>query len=238
MKLLGLPPHNDQAVKGCDQLLTKGLHQNQEIRFSRGKEIQDLGVSALVLSICSYFGYEDISLQRIAGFLIGEQCISGNWLPDGSHSAATYTFETTLIVLEALHQFRNRYPQQESSATLAAVAKGQEFLLTHNLFLDQGKPIKNSWTSFAFPPYWFYDVLAVLDYFQSFRMNRDQRIQPAVDLLLKRRSADGTWKLGPRHPGKTYFDMEKIGEPSKWNTLRALRVLEWWNNNNAMQPAT
>jgi hypothetical protein len=238
MKLFGLPTRNTQALKGCNQLLTKGLYQDQEIRFSRDQEIQDLGVSALVLSICSYFGYEDESLQRMAHFLAGQQCKAGNWLPNGLQSAEAYTFETTLLVLEALLQFRNRYPEEKSTATSTAVAKGQEFLLKHSLFLTLGGPMKSGWTSFAFPPYWFYDVLVALDYFRSFQMNRDGRIQPAIDLLLKRQTKDGLWMLGSQHPGKTYFEMEKAGKPSRWNTLRALRILEWWNNSSAMQPAT
>jgi hypothetical protein len=228
LKLLGLPPLTRQALTGCDRLLAHGLYRQQEIRFSRKKEIRDLGVSALVLSICCYFGCDDESLPRMAGFLVCQQCDEGSWLPNGSPSAAAYTFETTLIVLEALLQYRNRYPT-EASAIADAETKGQEFLLMHNLYLDKGKPIKSKWTSFSFPPYWFYDVLTALDYFRSFRLNTDRRLQPAIDLLLNRQTEDGIWVLGTRHPGKTYFEMERPGAPSRWNTLRALRVLEWWN---------
>lgn len=229
LKLLGLPPLDLQALRGCDQLLAQGIHRQQEIRFSRKKEIRDLGVSALVLSICCYFGRDERSLPRIADFLVRQQCDAGNWLPNGSPSAAVYTIETTLIVLEALLQYRIRYSAEESAAISDAVAKAQEFLLRHSLYLDNGKPIKSKWTSFSFPPYWFYDVLTALDYFRSFRLNKDKRIQTGIDLLLNRQTEDGTWVLGTRHPGKTYFEMEKPGQPSRWNTLRALRVLEWWN---------
>ena len=83
-------------------------------------------------------------------------------------------------------------------------------------------------TLFSFPPRWYYDVLAALDYFQGCRAERDNRLQDAIDLLKAKRNPDGTWNLRNRHPGKTFFEMEDVGKPSKWNTLRALRVLKWW----------
>lgn len=228
LKLLGLPPLHPLALKGCDQLLSQGLHAQEEIRFSRGQKIRDMGVTALVLSICCYFGCEHEELPRIAGFLVRQQCAAGGWFPNETPFAAEYAFETTLIVLEALLQYGNLYPVDEKAVVTEAVAKGQEFLLGHSLYLEDGKPIKSQWASFSFPAYWFYDVLTALDYFRSFRMNRDVRLQPAIDLLLGRQTADGLWLLGARHSGKTYFEMEQPGKPSRWNTLRALRVLDWW----------
>ena len=229
LKLLGLPPFNPQALKGCNCLLAHGLYRQQEIRLTRRQEIQDLGVSALVLSICCYFGLEDASLARLADFLIGRQCDAGNWLPNESPASAAYTFETTLIVLEGLLQFSQRFPAETRDPFAVAVAKGQEFLLKHNLYLKQGKPIKRQWTSFSFPLYWFYDVLTALDYFYNFQRNKDHRLQSGIDLLRKRQNQDGSWALGVRHAGKSYFEMETPGKPSRWNTLRALRVLEWWH---------
>jgi hypothetical protein len=231
LKILGLSPGHPQAVMGCEQLLTQGLYQNQEIRFSRNQDISDQGVSALVLSLVCYFGYDVEALHRLASFLIDQQCDPGNWLPNGAASAADYTFETTLLVLEALLQYENRYAAGDNTPLSRAVQKGQNFLLGHNLGLSEQKPVKAQWISFSFPPYWFYDILTALDYFYSFGMNHDSRMQMAIDLLRHKQTRTGTWLSGSRHPGKTYFDMEKPpGEPSRWNTLRALRVLNWWND--------
>jgi hypothetical protein len=232
LKLLGLPPTNLQALKGCDQLLTHGLYEQQEIRFSRKMNIRDLGVTAIVLSICCYFDFDKEHLPPIAGFLIDQQCDKGNWLPNRSPSAVKYTFETTLLVLEALLQYRNRFLEGQDNSILDSVERGQEFLLRHYLYLDKSKPIKSRWTTFSFPPYWFYDVLTAMDYFQSYRQNKDTRIQAGIDLLKRKQKKDGTWILGARHPGKTHFEMEKPGGPSRWNTLRALRVLDWWQGDN------
>ena len=229
LKILGLSPGNPQALKGCDQLLTHGLFQEKEIRFSRNKDISDLGVSAIVLSLCCYFGHEVEALPRIAGFLAYQQNNEGNWFPNELPSAADYTFETTLLVLEAFFQYRIRYAGEEDTALSYAIQKGQDFLLQHNLGIGERRSIKNKCTSFSFPPYWFYDILTALDYFWGFRMNKDRRFQTAIYLLRHKQTEDGIWLLGSRHSGKTYFEMEKSGEPSRWNTLRALRVLEWWD---------
>jgi hypothetical protein len=83
-------------------------------------------------------------------------------------------------------------------------------------------------TRFSFPPRWHYDILRGLDYFQEADAVRDSRLDDAIVLLLKRRRLDGSWPLQNRHPGRVYFEMEQPGQPSRWNTLRALRVLKWW----------
>lgn len=227
LKIFGLPPYNDQALTACNQLIEQGLFDQQEIRFSRGQKFQDLGVTGMILSMCCYFGYHHDSIHNIVEYLLSQQCGEGNWLPNKDEASAAYTFETTLIILESLLRYKNRY-QKENHELLKAESKGQDFLLKHNLYLDNGKAIKSKWTSFSFPPYWFYDVLTVLDYFQSYRENKNNLIQAGIDLVLKKQNKDGTWNLGSKHAGKTYFDMEKPKEPSRWITLRALRVLKWW----------
>ena len=225
LKLLGLPEGHPQALRACEQLLARGLYQGEEVRFSRGRALQDLGVSALVLSLCGYFGYPGQELPHMADFLVSQQQPDGSWQMDKTPEAADYRFECTLLALESLWQVRGRYP---GAAVAQAEARGQEFLLAQALGLEGGKPLKKQWISFSFPPYWFYDVLTALEYFRSFGANRDPRLQEAIELLRGRQAKDGTWKPGARHPGKTYFEMEKAGRPSRWNTLRALRTLRWW----------
>jgi hypothetical protein len=82
---------------------------------------------------------------------------------------------------------------------------------------------------FAFPPRWHYDVLRALDYFQAVNAPRDPRLAEAIDIVRKGRGEDGRWPLQQAFKGKTYFEMERLGGPSRWNTLRALRVLKWWD---------
>jgi hypothetical protein len=229
LKLLGLPPAHPQARSGCRQLLTRGLYQEQEIRFSRQQNISDLGVSAIVLSLCCSFWVEHAAIPNLAGWIISRQNQDGSWVPNESASAAAYTFETTLLVLEALLQYTQRYALAGNQAVSQAEHMGQDFLLAQHFGLSGNKPLKSKWSSFSYPAYWFYDILTALDYFYRFQANRDRRIQTAIDLLRHKQTEAGSWLLGARHAGRTYFDMEKPGEPSRWNTLRALRVLNWWD---------
>ncbi|HAB50873.1 MAG TPA: hypothetical protein DCE80_01615, partial [Ignavibacteriales bacterium] len=80
------------------------------------------------------------------------------------------------------------------------------------------------------PTGWRYDVLRALDFFQDFNASKDNRINEAIELVIKRKGEDGKWQLQNRHAGRYFFEMEIVGESSRWNTLRALRILKWWEN--------
>jgi hypothetical protein len=83
----------------------------------------------------------------------------------------------------------------------------------------------------SYPSRWKYDILRALDYFQFAGSNYDPRMQDALDILKKKRRKDHKWPVQAKHPGQTHFDMEKTGSPSRWNTLRALRVLKHFDKN-------
>lgn len=102
----------------------------------------------------------------------------------------------------------------------------------HRLFRSHrtGEVIKPAFVKFAFPPKWHYDILRALDYFREVDASRDPRLTEAIDIVRGGRTNDGSWPLQRSHEGKTYFEMERIGAPSRCNTLRAMRVLTWWDN--------
>jgi hypothetical protein len=108
--------------------------------------------------------------------------------------------------------------------------KAHEFLLIHRLYKSDktGRTIDPKWTRLSFPPRWRYDVLRVLDYFRDCDAEKDERMLDAVEILLSKEK-NGRWPLQSKHPGRVFFDMEKPGETSRWNTLRSMRVLNWWN---------
>ncbi|MCH7732007.1 MAG: hypothetical protein IIB44_05745 [Candidatus Marinimicrobia bacterium] len=85
-------------------------------------------------------------------------------------------------------------------------------------------------TRFSFPPRWHYDIIRALDYFQDSGAKPDERLENAIKIVKKRQKKDGRWILQNRHPGRTFFEMEMVGTPSRWNTLRALRILKWWED--------
>lgn len=228
LKELGVLPCKE-TLRGCRLLFENGIYMDEEIRFSKKQQLRDNGVTAMVLGILCYFEYEDERLHRIASFLLNAQEADGSWLYDKQPAAADYAFDCTLLVLKSLLDYQKRYPGK-SGRVKKAMQKGNEFLLKHHLFLDMqsGKPIRSRWTKFTYPSYWFYDVPAALDYFRE-TGNPDPRMTEAVNLVLGKQNRDGTWNLQGKYPGKTFFDMEAPGKPSRWNTLRCLRILKWWN---------
>ncbi|MFO7697221.1 MAG: hypothetical protein R6X16_08695 [Anaerolineae bacterium] len=229
LRLLGLPAGHPQALAGCAQLLEDGLYLGREFRFSRGQKQRDLGVTALALAICRYFRAEHPALGATAAFLLTQQRPDGCWLPDERPESAPYAMETTRLVVDALAECVRHTPLSPGNALLEdALARGWEYLLARRLGLGGDQQAKPGWTVFAFPPYWFYDVLTALDLLRGRAGRPDSGAAPAIDLVRRRRGADNRWKPGKPHAGKTFIEMDPPGEPSRWNTLRALRVLRWW----------
>jgi hypothetical protein len=218
------------VLKGCERLYTIGIYDGKEIRFSKNKALRDIGVSAMIADILSFFGFTPVSLLPLTLFLITYQKDGGEWFYDDKTGAKTYAFETTFLVLKALQTIRKdgrfRVDRLEESES-----KGREFLLRFHLYQDSltRLPIKKQWTRFSFPNYWFYDTLSVLDYFREADV-RDERMQDAINILRQKQKPDGMWYLPTPHPGKVFFEMEEVGKPSRWNTLRALRILSWWDS--------
>jgi hypothetical protein len=134
-----------------------------------------------------------------------------------------------MIVLEGLREYEKQYPDRAESV-YEAQRSGREYLLGYKLYKSKtaGGALDNKMMRFSFPPRWHYDVLVALDYMQECNADRDERLNDAIELVRKKRRKDGLWTLQNRHPRKTFFEMETPGKPSKWNTLRALRVLKWW----------
>jgi hypothetical protein len=136
---------------------------------------------------------------------------------------------TTISVLEGL-RFYELHRGRNARAVQAAQRRGREFLLVHRLFRSHrtGEIIKPIFLRFSFPPRWHYDILRALDYFRAVNAPRDPRLAEAIGIVRNSQGADGRWPLQNRYRGKTYFELERLGAPSRWNTLRALRVLQWW----------
>jgi hypothetical protein len=118
-----------------------------------------------------------------------------------------------------------------SADSIAARRRGEEYLLERKLFRRKstGDVVDPAWLQFSFPTRWHYDVLRALEYFRAAGDPPDQRVDEAIDLLRAKQQRDGTWLLENTHPGKVHFTLEDgDGRPSRWNTLRALRVLSWY----------
>jgi hypothetical protein len=186
----------------------------------------------MVLSILAYFQYDDARLLAIAKHLLKAQMADGGWNCRRPLGATHASMHTTISVLEGLRLLELHLGGDADADTLRdAQRRGREFLLAHRLFRSHrtGNIIKSDFTRFVFPPRWHYDILRALDYFRAVDAPRDPRLSEAIDIVRTRRGEEGRWSLTYSYKGKTYFQLERIGMPSRWNTLRALRVLKWWD---------
>jgi hypothetical protein len=162
--------------------------------------------------------------------------MTGGWNCEVYRGARHGSFHTTISVLEGLREYKKAFP---GSVIIRDVREKQregiEFLLQHHLFhsstLDQVFDPKMS--RLSCPPRWRYDIMRSLDYLQERNTPKDVRMADAVQLLKEKQTPEGFWKLELKYPGKVYFDLEKAGKPSRWNTLRAMRLLQWWEEHIA-----
>jgi len=233
----GLPVTSQPVRKACALLLDRGLQLDGGISYGNWAKWIGRGetcITGMVLSILSYFEHADPRLDSIARHLLEQQMSDGGWNCRRWKGATHASVHTTISVLEGL-RFYELHGGREAREAQAAQHRGREFLLVHRLFRSHrtGRIIKTEFTRFAFPPRWHYDILRVLDYFQAAHARCDPRLAEAIDIVRGRRGEDGRWPLQNHYRGKTYFELERRGAPSRWNTLRALRVLNWWNQGTA-----
>lgn len=191
-------------------------------------------VNGGVLALASYFGVLGTGSDRIVGRLLDEQLPDGGWNCEPREESERSSFDSTVCVLEGLLAYERAVGDDASNGDVSTVAaarrRGEEYLLERNLFRRRttGEIVLPRYANFAFPSYWFYDVLRALDHFRDAGAAPDARIAPAIDLLLEQRADDGRWAAGRPWHGEVYFAVDAPeGEPSRWNTLRALRVLRW-----------
>ena len=229
----GLPPENQQARKACALLLDRGLQRDGGISYgmwAKWTGASETCVTGMVLSILSHFEHEDARLDTIAGHLLEQQMPDGGWNCRRSSGATHSSVHTTISALEGLRLYE-LHRGRELRKVRAAQHRGREFLLAHRLFRSHrtGEVIKPIFIRFSFPPRWHYDILRALDYFQGTGAPRDPRLTDAIDIVRNSQEKDGRWPLQNSYKGKTYFELERLGAPSRWNTLRALRILGWWD---------
>ena len=185
-------------------------------------------INGRVVALGAYFG-EDV--EGIVARLIGEQLADGGWNCAVEYGSVRSSFHTTICVLEGL--LEHERISGGSAESVSARRRGEEYLLRRGLFrrLSNGEVVERDWLAFSFPTWWHYDVLRALDYFRATGTGPDPRSAEAVDVVRSKQRPDGAWLLENTHPGAVHFAMEDgDGRPSRWNTLRALRVLGWSNH--------
>ena len=197
-------------------------------------------INGQVGAVGAYFGQD---IARILDRLLAEQLPDGGWNCEAENGSTRSSFNTTICVLEALLEDELSFGSR--AEVTEARLRGQEYLLERHLFRRRStgevidydrKDNRGSggsqpvWTRFAFPTWWHYDVLRGLEYLRRASVTPDERVAEAIELVKSKRGADGRWLLDVRYPGEIPVEIDSgEGQPSRWNTLRALRVLDWYD---------
>jgi hypothetical protein len=215
---LGLPAGHPAALRGCARLW------DWQVRW----RVPETCVVAMLIRITSYHGYPAPRLADLVAYLLDQQLDDGGWncatrTDKGKHSS----FHTTIQALEALEAYaRSGGPIDGGDAA----QRGREFFLRHRLYQSHrtGEVAIRASTRFPAFPEWHFDVLRGLEHFVDVGADRDERLQAAVEVVQRARQADGRWPTYRPYPGRQWFELEPPG-PSRWTTIRAMRVLDWWD---------
>jgi hypothetical protein len=230
----GLNPVSKQARKMIDcidkRLVFKPLNNRP---YLHGET--EPCINGRILGIGAYFKKPNDALAKQ---ILSEQLEDGGWnceawpfVPEKRPPSRRASFHTTICVLEGLLEYERA--GRKSAAITEARKRAENYLLERHMFrsLRTGKVIDNRWLRFAFPTFWHYDVLRGLDYLRNAGIKPDPRVREAIEIVIKRRHQNGRWPLNLLQPEYLPVKMETaVGSASRWNTLRALRVLRWYNN--------
>jgi hypothetical protein len=226
LQILGLDPASEAARRAISLVSEHGRWEHAGQRYFDG-EVEPC-INGRTIETGAYFG---VDVSPLVDRILGERLADGGWNCEAENGSVRSSFDTTLTVLDGLLEFERA--TGGSAAVREARRGGEEYLLERSLFRrkSSGDVVDPEYLEFAFPYYWHYDVLRALDYFRRSGAQPDSRMLEAVESVRAKRQPDGRWLLDRVHPGRVHFDLEDgTGEPSRWNTLRALRVLDWWGS--------
>jgi hypothetical protein len=228
LKHLGLDPGSKQARKmigRVERLVFKGSDKRP---FFHG-EVEPC-INGRILGLGAYFKEPN---DALAHQLLSEQLEDGGWNCEAPQSLRS-SFHTTICVLEGLLDYERA--GRKSAAVTKARKRAESYLLERRMFrsLRTGEVVEKRWLRFSYPPIWHYDVLRGLDYLRNAGIKPDSRVKDAIEIVLERRHQNGRWPLNLLHPEHIPLKMETaVGSASRWNTLRALRVLRWYDNSTS-----
>src|SRR5581483_5015939 len=230
----GLDPASDRARRAVRLIGASSRWEEGDQPYWEG-EVEEC-INGRTVADGAYFG---VDVSPLVERLTGERLDDGGWNCERASGSVRSSFDTTINVLEGLLEYERATGGTPGS--LAARTSGEEYLLERGLFrrLSTGQPADEQFLRFAHPNRWHYDVLRALDYYRSSAAlpattgtgaAPDKQLGAAVDHVRSRRLADGTWPLDWSPPGRVWFEVDEgEGQPSRWITLRAMRVLRWWD---------
>jgi len=228
LREFGLDPSSERAGRAVDLIGANARWEEGGQPYWEG-EVEPC-INGMTVANGAYFG---VDMSPIVDRLVGERLDDGGWNCWAEYGSVRSSFDTTINVLEGLLEYERATGDTPDSR--AAGRSGEEYLLERALFrrLSTGEPADGRYLYFLHPNRWHYDVLRALDYFRSAAALTgtapDPRLGEAIDYVRSRRLPDGTWPLDWSPAGRVWFEVDDgQGEPSRWVTLRAMRVLRWW----------
>jgi hypothetical protein len=223
LRELGLDPASGSA-RETTALVAKNCRWEHDGQAYFDGEVEAC-INGRTLATGAYFGAD---VDALCSGLLNDQLEDGGWNCETEQGSTVSSFHSTICVLEGLLEYERA---GGSLAVSEARQRGEEYFLQRHLFRSKrtGEVIRQSWLRFAWPTQWHYDVLRGLAYFWSVGGRPDERIAEAVELLRDKQTDDGRWLMDQVYGGQVHFAFEGEGEPSRWNTLRALRLLRWYD---------
>ena len=223
LREFGVDPGREELRQAVAQVRDHCRWEHAGQRFFNGEVEPCINGRTVALGV-----YFDQDVEGVVARLLGEQLADGGWNCEAERGSVRSSFDTTINVLEGL--LAHERATGGSAGSLAARRRGEEYLLERRLFrrMSTGAVVDPAYLEFSFPTRWHYDVLRALEYFRVAGDPPDRRLDEAIQVLRSKQRSDGTWLLEHTHPGAVHFPLEAgDGQPSRWNTLRALRVLRW-----------
>ena len=230
LRNLNLQSNNELVQETIEQVLQNHKANDGGIKLgSSSSQHSDICVNGMFLNYASYFRTSEKKLHSIVDCILSEKLPDGGFNCRTTRSGAKHSsLHTTISVLEGFSEFQKAGYKYRKDEINNAKKSSIEFILLHQLFLSHrtNQIINKEFLKLTYPCRWKYDILRALDFFQYEGIKWDSRMEPAVAILKSKKNKGETWNMQAAHAGQVYFNMEKAGKPSRWNTLRAMRVMK------------
>jgi len=229
LKNLSFPNSNKEIQATISKILQENICSDGGINPAKTISMSDICVNGMFLNYATYFRTKQDKLISIVDYILSQQLPDGGFNCQSNKTGSTHSsLHSTISVMEGILEYFHQGYEYKLKELRKAEEQSREFILNHKLYKSHrtGNIIDNKMLLLSYPTRWRYDILRALDYFQAAKVEFDPRMSDALNVLVKKQGANKKWPLQGKHKGQTYFEMEIPGESSRWNTLRALRVLK------------